>query len=214
MATAVSELAQHIPLKENVSFEQYIEWLDEDTRAEWVNGRIEIMASPASLGHQDVGGFLYSILRPYLESKDLGRVVLAPYVMRMANIARGREPDLIFVQKDRAHLLTRHYLDGPADLAIEIISPESNKRDRKVKFAEYQIAGIREYWLIDPDKQTAEFYQLDEEGTYEAATLDEEGVYHSQVIHGFRLRVDWLWQSPMPATLPIILDALRELKVL
>ena len=153
MATAVSELAQRIPPKENVSFEQYIEWLDEDTRAEWVNGRIEIMASPASLNHQDIGGFLCSILRPYLESKDLGRVVLAPYVMRMANIARGREPDLIFVQKDRVHLLTRHYLDGPADLAIEIISPESNKRDRKVKFAEYQIAGIREYWLIDPDKQ-------------------------------------------------------------
>jgi len=210
MATAVSELTQRIPPKEQMSFEEYIEWLDEDTQAEWVNGRIEIMASPASFNHQDIGGFLCSILRPYLESKDLGRVVMAPYVMRMANIARGREPDLLFVQKDRVHLLTRHYLDGPADLVIEIISPESNKRDRKVKFAEYQIAGIREYWLIDPDQQTAEFYQLDEEGTYEPAAPDEEGFYHSQIINGFRLRVDWLWQSPLPATL----DILRELKVL
>lgn len=209
MATAVSELAERIPPKEKMSFEEYIEWLDEDMRAEWVNGRIEIMASPASFGHQDVGGFLYSILRAYLESKDLGRVVLAPYVMRLAAIARGREPDLIFVQKDRVHLLTRHYLDGPADLAVEIVSPESNKRDRKVKFAEYQVAGVREYWLIDPDKQTAEFYQLDEDG-YELAALDEDGFYHSQVIAEFRLRVDWLWQSPMPATL----DVLRELKVL
>lgn len=209
MATAVSELAERIPPKEKMSFEEYIEWLDEDMRAEWVNGRIEIMASPASFGHQDVGGFLYSILRAYLESKDLGRLVLAPYVMRLAAIARGREPDLIFVQKDRVHLLTRHYLDGPADLAVEIVSPESNKRDRKVKFAEYQVAGVREYWLIDPDKQTAEFYQLDDDG-YELAALDEEGFYHSQVIAGFTLRVDWLWQTPMPATL----DVLRELKVL
>jgi len=210
MATAIGELAQRIPPEEYVTFEEYIEWLDEDTRAEWVDGRIEIMASPAALNHQDIGGFLYSILRIYLESKDLGRVVLAPYVMRMAAIARGREPDLIFVQKDRAHLLTRNYLDGPADLAVEIVSPESNKRDRKVKFAEYQIAGIREYWLIDPDKQTAEFYQLDEEGTYEPAAPDADGFYHSQVIAGFRLRVDWLWQSPMPTTV----EVLRELKAL
>lgn len=210
MATAVSELAQRIPPKENVSFEEYIEWLNEDTRAEWVNGRIEIMASPATLSHQEAGGFLYKILSFYIEAHDLGKLIFAPYVMRLAAIARGREPDLIFVQKDRLNLLTRHYLDGPADLAIEIVSPESNKRDRKVKFAEYQIAGIREYWLIDPEKQSAEFYQLDDEGTYEPAVLDGEGFYHSQVIAGFQLRVSWLWQSPMPATL----DVLRELKVL
>jgi len=209
MATAVSELAERIPPKEKMSFEEYIEWLDEDTRAEWVNGRIEIMASPAAIYHQNIAVFLDRVLGVYIEAHDLGQLVFAPYVMRLAAIARGREPDLVFVRKDRAYLITRHYLDGPADLAIEIVSPESNKRDRKVKFAEYQVAGVREYWLIDPDKQTAEFYQLDEDG-YELAALDEEGFYHSQVIAGFRLRVDWLWQTPMPATL----DVLRELKVL
>jgi Uma2 family endonuclease len=193
-----------------MSFEEYIEWLDEDTRAEWVNERVEIMASPAAINHQNIAVFLDRVFGIYIEAHDLGQLIFAPYVMRLAAIARGREPDLIFVRKDRAHLLTRHYLDGPADLAIEIISPESKKRDRKVKFAEYQIAGIREYWLIDPDKQTAEFYQLDDEKTYEPAALDEEGFYHSQVVAGFRLRVDWLWQSPMSATL----DVLRELKVL
>jgi Uma2 family endonuclease len=209
MATAVSELAKPTPIGEYVSFEQYIEWLDEDTRAEWVNGRIEIMASPAAINHQNIAIFLDRVLGVYIEVHDLGQLIFAPYVMRLAAIARGREPDLIFVRKDRTHLLTRHYLDGPADLAIEIVSPESNKRDRKIKFAEYQVAGVREYWLIDPDTQTAEFYQLDEDG-YELAALDEDGFYHSQVIAGFRLRVDWLWQSPLPATL----DVLRELKVL
>ncbi|HMV48828.1 MAG TPA: Uma2 family endonuclease [Blastocatellia bacterium] len=210
MATAMSELARPLSTDKYVSFEQYIEWLDEDTRAEWVNGRIEIMASPAAINHQNIAIFLDRVLGIYIESHDLGQLIFAPYVMRMAAIARGREPDLIFVRKDRAHLITRHYLDGPADLAIEIVSPESRKRDRKVKFAEYQIAGISEYWLIDPDKQTADFYQLDEDGSYEAAALDEEGFYHSRAVAGFRLRTDWLWQSPLPATL----DVLRELKVL
>ena len=148
MATAMSELARPLSTDKYVSFEQYIEWLDEDTRAEWVNGRIEIMASPAAINHQNIAIFLDRVLGIYIESHDLGQLIFAPYVMRMAAIARGREPDLIFVRKDRAHLITRHYLDGPADLAIEIVSPESRKRDRKVKFAEYQIAGISEYWLI------------------------------------------------------------------
>ncbi|MGH9840611.1 MAG: Uma2 family endonuclease [Blastocatellia bacterium] len=210
MATAISELIPRIPPKEKVTFEEYLEWLDEDTRAEWVNGKIELMPSPVSFGHQDLNGFLAGILGIYIESKNLGHVVFAPYVMRMAAISRGRLPDLIFVQKDRMHLFTRNYLDGPADLAIEVVSPESDKRDRKVKFAEYQVAGIREYWLIDPDKQTAEFYELDEDGTYHRAALDEAGTYHSKAVAGFWLRVEWLWQTPTPTTL----EVLRELKVL
>jgi hypothetical protein len=103
------------------------------------------MPSPVSFDHQDLNGFLAGILSVYIESKNLGHVVPGPYAMRMAAISRARLPDLIFVQKDRTRLFTRFYLDGPADLVVEVISPESEKRDRKVKFAEYQVAGIREY---------------------------------------------------------------------
>jgi Uma2 family endonuclease len=95
-------------------------------------------------------------------------------------------------------------------LAIEIVSPESKKRDRKTKFEEYAQAGIPEYWLIDPDKQTAEFYLLDKRGKYQPASPDAEGRYHCTVVAGFWLRVAWLWQRPLPNSL----DVLRELKVL
>ncbi|MGH9801602.1 MAG: Uma2 family endonuclease, partial [Blastocatellia bacterium] len=98
-------------------------------------------------------------------------------------------------------------LDGPADLSVEIISPESVRRDRKVKFKEYESAGVGEYWLIDPDHKKAEFYQLDASGRYQLAKL-KAGVYHSKAVAGFWLRVDWLWQPPT------VLDALRELKVM
>jgi len=210
MATSTSELTQRVPPKRKVSFEEFIEWLDEDTRAEWVDGEIILMPSPATLDHQNCGGFLYRILVFYIEANDLGHIVFAPYVMKLTAIARGREPDILFVRKDREHLLTRHYLDGPADLAVEIVSPDSKKRDRKEKFAEYEAAGVREYWMFDPDHQKAEFYELGEDGRYHCAALDENGVYHSKVVAGFWLRVDWLWQTPSPATL----DVLRELKVL
>lgn len=205
-----SELIQRVPPKGKVSFEEYIEWLDEDTRAEWVDGEIVLMPSPATLDHQNAGLFLSSVLNIYVQANDLGHIVFAPYVMKLAAISRGREPDIIFVSKDREHLLTRHYLDGPADLAIEIVSPESKKRDRKEKFAEYEAAGVLEYWMFDPDHRNAEFYQLGEDGRYHRVEVGADGIYRSKAVAGFWLRVDWLCQTPMPATL----DVLRELKVL
>jgi Uma2 family endonuclease len=210
MATLTSESAQRIPPTHKVSFEEYIDWLDEDTRAEWVDGEIALMPSPATLDHQNAGMFLSKVLSFYAEANDLGHVVFAPYVMKLAAISRGREPDIIFVRKDREHLLTRHYLDGPADLAVEIVSPDSGSRDRKEKFTEYEVAGVHEYWLFEPDRKQAEFYQLGDDGRYRRAEIGADGIYRSKVIPGFWLKVEWLWQTPAPATL----DILRELNVL
>src|SRR5215813_11323670 len=125
MAIQTSEPPQRVPPKHKVSFEEYIEWTDEDTRAEWVDGKIVLMPSSTSIEHQDMGSFLDKVLGIYIEVYNLGKLVRAPYVMKMAGISYGREPDLLFIRRDRMRLLTRRYLDGPADLAIEIISPES-----------------------------------------------------------------------------------------
>jgi hypothetical protein len=59
-------------------------------------------------------------------------------------------------------------------------------------------AGIPEYWIIDPLRQDARFYQLGEDGTYRPAMLDANSVYTSREVPGFRLRVSWLWQRPLP----------------
>jgi len=207
MATETIELAQRTPPQGKVTFEEFLDWCDEDTWAEWVDGEV-IMTSPASMQHQDIGSLLETVLRIYVETRELGKVMRAPFVMRLPELARGREPDLLFIQRERLHLLRNTYLDGPADAAVEIISPESIGRDRGDKFVEYERAGIKEYWLIDPDRQSAEFYELGSDGRYHPASL-EEGSYRSQVIPGFWLRVEWLWQTPLPPALEI----LRVLKV-
>ncbi|MFH1633152.1 MAG: Uma2 family endonuclease [Chloroflexota bacterium] len=188
-----------------VSYEEFLAQIDEDTLTEWVDGEV-IMTSPASMRHQDIVCFLIAVLSTFVEEHTLGIVLPAPFQMKL--IDSGREPDLLFLSQSHRERLEETYLDGPADLVVEIISPESIGRDRGDKFYEYEQAGIPEYWLIDPLRTRAEFYQLDKQGVYQLASPDAEGVYHSAQLPGFTLPVDWLWSPPR------VLDALRYLNLI
>ena len=181
-----------------MTYEEFLEWADEDTYAEWVDGEVELM-SPASAEHQDISGFLAAILRLYSEDHDAGRILTAPFQMKLPpHIRRGREPDLIFLTKEHLTRLKKNFLDGPADWVIEIVSPESVLRDRGTKYAEYEAGGVREYWIIDAEAKRADFFVLDAEGRYQRALPDADGKYQSAVLDGFWINVHWLWQSPLP----------------
>jgi Uma2 family endonuclease len=179
-----------------MTYEEFLDWADEDTLAEWVDGEV-VMYTPASNVHQDISGFLESVMRSFVEARQLGIVRSAPFQMKLAR--SGREPDLLFVANEHLDRLGETYLDGPADLAVEIVSPESAGRDRGEKFYEYERAGIPEYWLIDPHTKRAEFYTLGAEGRYAPVLCGAEGVYHSTVLPGFWLKVAWLWAEPPPS---------------
>jgi Uma2 family endonuclease len=187
-----------------MTYEEFLAWADEDSHAEWVDGEVRV-SSPASYEHQDIGSFLLSILRAFVETRHLGMVLGAPFQMRLS--LSSREPDLLFLANAHLDRRTATYLDGPADVVIEILSPESAARDRGEKFYEYEAAGIPEYWLIDPLRERAEFYQLGGDGHYRPALPEAEGCFTSRVIPGFTLRLAWLWQRPT------VLEALRALKV-
>jgi Uma2 family endonuclease len=181
-----------------MTYEEFLAWADEDTLAEWVNGEV-VMTSPASDRHQDIADFLTSVMRVYVRVRDLGMVRSAPFQMKLEN---GREPDLIFVRQENLGRFRETYLDGPADLAIEIISPESETRDRGAKYAEYARGGVSEYWLIDPVEQWADFYQL-RQGHYVTVLSGKEGKYVSAQMTGFWLQVEWLWQDPLPSEIQV-----------
>jgi Uma2 family endonuclease len=178
-----------------MTYEEFLAWADEDTVAEWVDGEV-VMPSPASERHQDIQRFLLTLLASYAEFRQVGKVYGAPFQMKLEK--SGREPDVLFVTQEHRSRVTPTCLNGPADLVVQIISPESVGRDRGDKFVEYEKAGIPEYWLIDPDTERAEFYQLDEKGAYQVVAPDTVGIYRSRVLAGFWLNVNWLWSEPMP----------------
>ena len=195
--------------RERLTFQEFLDqYGDEDVWAELERGEVYVM-SPASLRHQDLVNFLTALLRFFAEYFGLGRVLSAPFLMRLGPDT-AREPDILFVAREHLERLKATYLDGPADLVVEVVSPESRLRDRGIKFAEYEMAGVPEYWLIDPELERADFYVLASDGRYERRSADEQGWYTSQALPGFRLFVPWLWQDPLPS----LAEALRTLGLL
>lgn len=189
-----------------MTYAEFLDRCNEDTWAEWVNGEM-IMFSPASPEHQNLSDFLMTVLRIYVETRSLGMVLSAPLAMRLEH---GREPDLLFVATEHLDRLYSGGLQGPADMVAEIVSQESLGRDRGTKFVEYEAGGVREYWLIDPLREWAEFYRLGDKERYETIFAGREGVYHSTVIPGFWLQAEWLWQEPLPNIDTVILEIESE----
>ena len=189
-----------------MTYEEFLDWADEDTWAEWVDGEV-IILSPASLLHQALDTFLLSVLTSFVSFRDLGIVLGPPFQMKTGPDLPGREPDVIFVAREHLDRLRDVYLDGPADLVVEIVSPDSRTRDSQDKLHEYEEGGVPEYWVLDPFPREAKFYQLGEDGSYYLVSPDENGVYESAVLKGLRLKVDWLWQKPLPR-LPEVLKEL------
>ena len=186
-----------------MSYEEFLAWADEDTWAEWVDGEVVVL-SPASDPHQNLAGFLSALFRHLAEAKQLGRIFMAPFLMKLETRPSGREPDIIFVAKRNLDRLKLNYLDGPADLVVEIVSPDSQSRDRGEKYYEYEEAGVSEYWLLDPTRKQAEFYRLGADGTYSRISVGDDDTFSSAVLEGLWLKVDWLWQEPLPTLMSVL----------
>ena len=191
-----------------LSYAQFLDRCDEDSWAEWVDGEVVIL-TPASDRHQDLARFLTVVLSLFVERHDAGVIRPAPFQMHLGEQRRGREPDLLFIATEHLERLQPTYLEGPADLVVEIVSPESRLRDRGAKFAEYEAGGVREYWLLDPEEHRADFYLLGNDGRYDRQRTPGDR-YSSPVLSGLELRLDWLWQQPLPP----LLQVLKELELI
>ena len=166
---------------------------------EWVAGKV-IEMSPVESGHARLAGFLYFLLTAWLDANGGGEVFQDPFQMRLNSRPSGRAPDLQVVLPKNLPQVKRVYLDGPADVVIEIISTGSRSTDRRDKFSEYQDAGVPEYWLIDPLRRQAEFYIL-EKGRFFPAEIDDEHYFHSRQLPGVWLDTEWLWKLPTKASI-------------
>jgi len=204
---AVMELQSVTVTSAAMTEEEFEAWCDEDVKAEYVDGEV-IVHSPVSTRHSDIVLFLAGLMRLIVQQRDLGRV-LGPEVQVRLRPGLRRVPDLLFVAKEQADRIQPTLVEGAPDLIVEVVSPDSVERDWREKYLEYQTAGVGEYWVVDLEYQRLAVYRLDEQSRYQAVPA-EEGVHRSQVLPGFWLRAEWLWQEPLPNEL----DVAREMGLL
>lgn len=204
MNAQIDQIQNRTPINESrprMSYTRFLEWENGNPHVEWVNGEVVPMA-PVSNEHTDEQVFLLTILSMFVDAHDLGKVRIEPFQMKTGPQLPGRAPDILFVSKKNISRLKKNHLEGPADLVVEIISPGSQSIDRGDKYYEYEAGGVREYWLIDPIRKKAEFYQLGRDGLYHLAPT-ENGIFHSAVLKGLWLKVAWLWKKPRPSVLAV-----------
>lgn len=198
MPTAISPTEDAIT-RTPAGYEEYLALSDGARIVEWANEEI-LTYMPPTDQHQDLTRFLAVFLDGFVRALSLGILRFAPFEVKLWPEGPSREPDLLFVTNEHQGRLTEKRMEGAPDLVIEIISPGTATIDRVDKFLEYQQAGVGEYWIIDPRRyrQQAVFYRLDDDGDFVEAPIDDDGVYHAAVLPGLWLRLDWLWQAPLP----------------
>ena len=185
------------------TYEEYLSSAAETRIVEWVNGEI-IEYMPPLIEHQDLTGFLFNLFSAFVSELGLGKVVIAPTEVRLWPEGPAREPDVFVVLNNRLSDFDNWRFNGAPDLVVEVVSPGSVREDRVRKFTEYEQAGVREYWLVDPrpNHRTVECFRRDDAGIFQPVEADEQGRLYSAVLADektrFWLHVGWLWQEPLP----------------
>jgi Uma2 family endonuclease len=153
-----------------------------------------IMAPAPFFFHQHIVGHLYRHLFDWVKSRDLGTVAMAPLDMVLTphNVT---QPDVLYVAKQRRHIIKDSVM-GPVDLAMEVISAGSRRRDRIDKKDLYEQHGIKEYWVVDPEAQTVEVYFLDAQQYRLLARTRLGDKALSKLLEGFSIDVKELFDAP------------------
>ena len=154
-----------------------------EMKAEFISGQV-IMHSPATYEHTQIRGFIESLLGNYVNLHDLGVVTGEKSLCVFPR--NDYEPDVVFFGTEKAAKLRRKTLKFPIpDLVCEILSDSTEKRDRGVKFQDFEAHGVREYWIVSPDRREMEQYIL-EKGSYVLRMKSRTGEVASVVVKGFR----------------------------
>ncbi len=189
-----------------IDFDDFCALVREDQKADLIDGII-YMASPDNTDANRLNGWLYTLISIFARRMDLGEVFFSRVAFRLDS-RNGPEPDIAFVRKDRLNLVKRGRVDGPPDLAVEIVSPDSVERDYGKKRDKYERFGIREYWIVDEVEERVTMLRLDAAGGYQEIR-PEKGSLRSEVLPGFFLRPQWCWQRPLPDELELLQEMLK-----
>lgn len=180
-------------LKEKIklTYNDYLT-LQDEKRYELIEGELYMVPSP-NFYHQIVSRNIEFQLWEFVKSRDLGVIVHIPIdvVLSPEDVL---QPDILFISRDRKHIITEKNVSGAPDLVIEILSPSTLERDKLVKRGMYAKYGVKEYWIVDPVAKNIEVMSLGSEGYKLYGIFFIDDVLTSPLIEGFSLRLSEVFE--------------------
>ncbi len=154
------------------TYEDYLLFPDDGRRHELIDGDHFVTPAPRTK-HQIASANLSGLLFAHLQRTKAGRVLTAPTDVVLSDLDVV-QPDLLFTSSARAAIITEKNIQGPPDLAIEILSETTRRTDEVIKRKLYDRFGVPEYWIVDPELETVKVYRMTQQGYQRTAELSKE----------------------------------------
>lgn len=172
--------------KEQELRKHFYEIIEENRKMEFINGEI-YFHSPVKQKHNDANGRVYRLISAFVDEYDLGWTGIEKTLVSLTR--NDYEPDVCFWKQAKAKNFTEDQMKFPApDFVVEVLSKSTANTDRTIKYEDYEAHGVKEYWIIDPTKQTIEQYVLSHK-KYELLFKGKDGNIESVAIKNFKIPV-------------------------
>lgn len=187
-----------VAIAKKITYSEFREMEFDDNDSAWyelINGELVRKQAP-TLKHQNAADNLLIELKTFARKNQLGKVYSAPLDVFLDD-GNAYHPDVLFVKKERFFILDEkeQIVNGAPDLVVEILSKSTAPYDRGDKKDIYEIHGVKEYWLVDPQKKSVEVYSLLEERFRLTQYHEEGGLVKSSVLIGLEIDLTKIFEE-------------------
>jgi Uma2 family endonuclease len=174
-----------------LTYADYAALPDDGRRYELHEGELSVTPAPG-VRHQRVSARLFDTLRHHVETRRLGEVLYAPVDCILTD-STVVQPDIVYVSPDLSALISERAIEGAPTLAVEILSPSSERIDRQRKLDLYARHGVPYYWIVDPAARVIVAHVLTAGAYHLAARLAGEAPQALPPFDGLRLDPAAIW---------------------
>ena len=173
--------------KKTYTYEDYAK-LPEGAPYQLIGGELVMTPSPVPY-HQIISRRIAFELLKFVEERKLGEVIYAPTDVYLSE-TETYQPDIIFISKERLHIIGEKKIEAAPDLVIEILSESTAYYDLRHKKRVYEASGVKEYWIVDPMEKGIEVYE-NINGEFKVfSQAIEKGRVNSKLLQGFGVELE------------------------
>lgn len=172
-----------------LTYEDYLLISEDGRRHEIIDGEHFVNPSP-NTRHQTVVMNIVRALDGFVHPRRIGKVFGAPYDVVLSDVDIV-EPDVLYISNARMHLITKANLRGAPDLVVEVLSESNRRNDEILKKKRYELFGVAEYWIADPELESVKIYRRSGDLFAPAEIISTEtgGTITTALLPGFELPI-------------------------